>query len=182
MLTSKRFEIIRIGGKPAALNSYSHGQPKPSYFLVPERIFFAPKWLQIQTQGSQNIRKWLQLIFPTAFWGLPNFEPKKMTLLLPCTSSVPISGYLLCQNTTVTYKTRCGGLAWGWHWRRAKSTRLFFIVPQIIMHCHRFTLNGSFCMLSYARTCNIFVILTPRSNSGIKKELIAHLSVFLANY
>ena len=56
------------------------------------------------------------------------------------------------------------------------------VVPQIIMHCHRFTLNGSFCMLIYARTCNIFVILTPRSNSGIKKELIAHFSVFLANY
>ena len=50
---------------------------------------------------------------------------------------------------------------------------MFFIVPQIIMHCHRFTLNGSFCVLIYARTCNIFVILTPRSNSGIKKELIA---------
>ena len=37
-------------------------------------------------------------------------------------------------------------------------------------------------MLIYARTCNIFVILTPRSNSGIKKELIAHYLVFLANY
>ena len=57
---------------------------------------------------------------------------------------------------------------------------MFFIVPQIIMHCHRFTLNGSFCMLIYARTCNIFVILTPRSNSGIKKELIAHFSVFFS--
>ena len=43
----------------------------------------------------KNIRKWLQLIFLTAFWGPPNFEPQKITLLLPYTPSVPISGYLL---------------------------------------------------------------------------------------
>jgi hypothetical protein len=55
-------------------------------------------------------------------------------------------------------------------------------VPQIIMHCHRFTLNVNFCAVIYAGTYNIFVILTLRPNSGMKKELIAHFSVFLVNY
>ena len=73
-----------------------------------------------------------------------------------------------------------GGVVEGWGVQDCADGH--FPVPQIIMHCHRFTLNGSFCVVIYARTCNIFVILTLRPNSGIKKELIAHFSVFLANY
>jgi len=46
------------------------------------------------------------------------------------------------------------------------------------MSHHRFTLNGSFCVLIYARTNNIFPILTLGSNLDIKKESIAHFSVF----
>ena len=51
-----------------------------------------------------------------------------------------------------------------------------------MIHCHRFTLNGSFCELIYARTGNILAILVLGSYLGIKKESIAHFSVFLANY
>ena len=119
--------------------------------------------------------------FSHGFLGTTKFWAQKNHFMHP-----PLCWFLATfyvrTTTMTTYKTRCGGLAWGWHWRSAKSARLFFIVPQIIMYCHRFTLNGSFCMLIYAGTCNIFVILTPRSNSGIKKELIAHFLVFLANY
>jgi hypothetical protein len=45
-------------------------------------------------------------------------------------------------------------------------------MQQIMMHCHRFTLNGSFCVLIYARIYNIFAILALGSNSDIKKGLI----------
>ena len=60
---------------------------------------------------------------------------------------------------------------------------------QIVVYCTtdnnelpQIYLKWKFCMLIYARTCNSFVILTPRSNLGIKKELIAHFLVFLVNY
>ena len=73
-----------------------------------------------------------------------------------------------------------GGVVEGWRVQDCADGH--FPMLQIIMHCHRFTLNGSFCVVIYAGTCNIFVILTLRPNSDIKKELIAHFSVFLANY
>ena len=47
-----------------------------------------------------------------------------------------------------------------------------------MIHCHRLTLNGSFCGLIYTRTGNIFAILILGSYFHIKKELIAHFSVF----
>ena len=54
-------------------------------------------------------------------------------------------------------------------------------MPRIMIHCHRFTLNGSFCALIDARTGNVFAILILGSYLGIKKESIAHFSVFLVN-
>ena len=52
-----------------------------------------------------------------------------------------------------------------------------WVKPQIMIHCHRFTLNGSFYVLIYARTGNIFAILISGSYFCIKKESIAHFSV-----
>jgi len=43
-------------------------------------------------------------------------------------------------------------------------------------------LKWKFCALIYARTGNIFAILISGSYLDIKKESIAHFSVFLANY
>ena len=50
-----------------------------------EDFFLHQSDFRFGLRALKNIRKWLQLIFPTAFWGPPNFEPKEITLLLPCT-------------------------------------------------------------------------------------------------
>ena len=137
-----------------------------------KKFFWHQSDFRFGHKALKNIRKWLQLIFPMAFWELPNFEPKKNHFIR--FHAFPLWQFLAtCYVRTITmttYKTRCGGLAWGWHWRRAMSARLLFIVPQIIMYCHRFILNGSFCIFIYARNCNNFVILTQRSSSGIKRS------------
>ena len=48
-------------------------------------------------RALKNFGKWLQQNFPMGFWVWPNFEAKKMTLLLAYTPSEPISGPLSCQ-------------------------------------------------------------------------------------
>jgi hypothetical protein len=148
-----------------------------------ENFFCTKLTSDSDSEHSKTSKNGLNWFFPQLFGDHQILSPKKSFY---CCCAPPLCQFLATcyvrTTTMTTYKTRCGGLAWGWHCKRAMSARLFFIVSQIIMHCHRFTLNGSFCMLIYARTCNIFVILTPRSNSGIKKELIAHFLVFLTNY
>ena len=158
-------------------------QPKPACLLAPEENFLAPKWLQVRTQGTQKHQKMILANFFHDFLGTAKFWAQKIHLLLPCTPLRTNFWLLVMSKLPAWLLGKLDVMAWLEVdiWEVQKVSDRHFIVPQVIMDCHIFTLNGSFCMLIYARTCNIFVVLTRRSNSGIKKELIAHFSVFLAN-
>ena len=146
--------------------------------------FFGTKQTSYSDSGhsktSENGFNW---IFPRVFGSGQILRPKKR---LYCFRTPPLSQFL-----AHCYVKHQIGLLFR---SSAESDRsnlqpiildlklLWVCMPRIMIHCHRFTLNGSFCALISARTGNIFAILISGSYLGIKKELIAHFSVFLANY
>ena len=139
------------------------------------------KWTSYLDSGhSKTSENGFNGILPQVSGSGQILRPKKMTLLLPYTPSEPISSLLSCQTPNWTtfqilmlnlIGVICNPSSWVWVCK-----------PWIMIHCHRFTLNGSFCALIYAITSNIFAILILGSYFHIKKELIVYFSVFLANY
>ena len=71
------------------------------------------------SKTSENGFNWF---FPWFFGDRQILSPKKS---LYCFRAPPLCRFLATcyvrTTTMTTYKTRCGGLAWGWHWRRAKG-------------------------------------------------------------
>jgi len=171
--------VVRI-----KVDQYSRGQPKPTCLLACEEFFLATNWLQIRTRGTRKRQKMASADFSHDFLGAAKFWAQKIDFIASvhpfCTNF-----WLLVMSKPPPWLLRKldvmpgleGGVVEEWRVQDCGDGHF-----QIIMHCHRFTLNGSFWVVIYTGTCNIFVILTLRSNSGIKKELIAHFSVFLANY
>ena len=73
--------------EPPTFSNYSHGQAKPACLLAPKELFF---WHQTDfifgLRALKNIRKWQN--FPQVFGSGQILSPKRMTLLLPYTSSL----------------------------------------------------------------------------------------------
>ena len=166
---------------------YSRGQPKPACLLAPEDFFLAPNRLQIRTRGTQKRQKMASADFSHDFLGTAKFWAQKFDFIASMHPFCTNFWLLVMLKSPPWLLRKMDVMPWlkggvGEEWRVQDCADGHFAVLQIIMHCHRFTLNGSYCVVIYARTCNIFVILTLRPNSGIKKELIAHFSVFLAKY
>ena len=169
---------------PTVFVTYSRGQPKPTCLLAPEEIFLAPNWLQIQTWKTQKPQKMASADFSHDFSGAATFWAQKIDFVASVHPFCTNFWLFVMSKPPPWLLRKLDVMAWlkGGVGKVEDCADGHFTVLQIIMHCHRFTLNTSFCVAIYAGICNIFVILALRPNSGIKKELIAHFMVFLENY
>ena len=95
---------------------------------------FCTKLTSDLDSGPSKHQKMASTEISHSFLGTAKFWAQKIHFI--ASVHPPLCWFLPCYARTITmttYKTRCGGLAWGWHWRRAKSARLFFIGPQIYL-------------------------------------------------